>query len=123
MGVRQPLKNRFNPSPFPLFLQLKPHINGPFTPDLAHPVAEVGTVAEKEGWPLDIRVGEYLAPCGFNRPPDHWVNHVLTTERFLKVPGTFSNSWFLPYGFLKKITFSWYKRNMIIVEHVDKTNF
>lgn len=53
----------------PLFLslaslsfQLKPHINGPFTPDLAHPVAEVGTVAEKEGWPLDIRVGECLPP-------------------------------------------------------------
>uniref|UniRef100_A0A8I5ZLT6 Aconitate hydratase, mitochondrial n=1 Tax=Rattus norvegicus TaxID=10116 RepID=A0A8I5ZLT6_RAT len=37
--------------------ELKPHINGPFTPDLAHPVADVGTVAEKEGWPLDIRVG------------------------------------------------------------------
>ncbi|EPY88536.1 aconitate hydratase, mitochondrial-like isoform 2 [Camelus ferus] len=37
--------------------ELKPHINGPFTPDLAHPVAEVGSVAEKEGWPLDIRVG------------------------------------------------------------------
>uniref|UniRef100_A0A8C9DDT4 Aconitase 2 n=1 Tax=Prolemur simus TaxID=1328070 RepID=A0A8C9DDT4_PROSS len=37
--------------------ELKPHINGPFTPDLAHPVAEVGTVAEKEGWPVDIRVG------------------------------------------------------------------
>uniref|UniRef100_A0A7I2V6A6 Aconitase 2 n=1 Tax=Homo sapiens TaxID=9606 RepID=A0A7I2V6A6_HUMAN len=36
--------------------ELKPHINGPFTPDLAHPVAEVGKVAEKEGWPLDIRV-------------------------------------------------------------------
>uniref|UniRef100_A0A2I3H3V9 Aconitate hydratase, mitochondrial n=1 Tax=Nomascus leucogenys TaxID=61853 RepID=A0A2I3H3V9_NOMLE len=37
--------------------ELKPHINGPFTPDKAHPVAEVGKVAEKEGWPLDIRVG------------------------------------------------------------------
>uniref|UniRef100_A0A8C5V4U3 Aconitate hydratase, mitochondrial n=1 Tax=Microcebus murinus TaxID=30608 RepID=A0A8C5V4U3_MICMU len=37
--------------------ELKPHINGPFTPDLAHPVAEVGAVAEKEGWPVDIRVG------------------------------------------------------------------
>ncbi|KAG8517884.1 Aconitate hydratase, mitochondrial, partial [Galemys pyrenaicus] len=42
--------------------ELKPHINGPFTPDLAHPVAEVGAVAEKEGWPLDIRVGERLTP-------------------------------------------------------------
>lgn len=36
---------------------LKPPISGPFTPDLAHPVAELDTVAEKEGWPLDIRVG------------------------------------------------------------------
>ena len=46
----------------PLSFQLKPHINGPFTPDLAHPVADVGSVAEKEGWPLDIRVGECLPP-------------------------------------------------------------
>uniref|UniRef100_A0A2R9CK35 Aconitate hydratase n=1 Tax=Pan paniscus TaxID=9597 RepID=A0A2R9CK35_PANPA len=30
------------------FSELKLHINGPFTPDLAHPVAEVGKVAEKE---------------------------------------------------------------------------
>lgn len=48
-------------------LQLKPHINGPFTPDLAHPVAEVGTVAEKEGWPVDIRVGEHPLACQRNR--------------------------------------------------------
>uniref|UniRef100_A0A6I8PWS1 Aconitate hydratase, mitochondrial n=1 Tax=Xenopus tropicalis TaxID=8364 RepID=A0A6I8PWS1_XENTR len=37
--------------------ELKPHINGPFTPDLANPVSEVGAVAEQKGWPLDIRVG------------------------------------------------------------------
>uniref|UniRef100_W5N0W0 Aconitase 2, mitochondrial n=1 Tax=Lepisosteus oculatus TaxID=7918 RepID=W5N0W0_LEPOC len=37
--------------------QLKPHINGPFTPDLAHPVSEVGAVAEKSGWPLEVKVG------------------------------------------------------------------
>uniref|UniRef100_A0A3B3REC4 Aconitate hydratase, mitochondrial n=1 Tax=Paramormyrops kingsleyae TaxID=1676925 RepID=A0A3B3REC4_9TELE len=37
--------------------ELKPHINGPFTPDLAHPVAEIGAVAEKSGWPLDVKVG------------------------------------------------------------------
>ncbi|XP_068120935.1 aconitate hydratase, mitochondrial isoform X2 [Hyperolius riggenbachi] len=37
--------------------ELKPHINGPFTPDLATPVSDVGTVAEQKGWPLDIRVG------------------------------------------------------------------
>ncbi|XP_066489657.1 aconitate hydratase, mitochondrial [Tiliqua scincoides] len=37
--------------------ELKPLINGPFTPDLAHTVEEIGTVAEKKGWPVDIRVG------------------------------------------------------------------
>ncbi|XP_067875538.1 aconitate hydratase, mitochondrial [Heterodontus francisci] len=37
--------------------ELKPHINGPFTPDLAHLVSEVGAVAENNKWPLDIRVG------------------------------------------------------------------
>ncbi|KAA0725250.1 Aconitate hydratase, mitochondrial [Triplophysa tibetana] len=37
--------------------ELKPHINGPFTPDLAHPVSEVGSVAEKNGWPLEVKVG------------------------------------------------------------------
>ncbi|XP_026861875.2 aconitate hydratase, mitochondrial [Electrophorus electricus] len=37
--------------------ELKPHINGPFTPDLAHPVSSIGSVAEKNGWPLDVKVG------------------------------------------------------------------
>uniref|UniRef100_A0A8C6LJP0 Aconitate hydratase, mitochondrial n=1 Tax=Nothobranchius furzeri TaxID=105023 RepID=A0A8C6LJP0_NOTFU len=37
--------------------ELKPHINGPFTPDLAHPVSEIGAVAKKSGWPLEVKVG------------------------------------------------------------------
>ncbi|KAK3529687.1 hypothetical protein QTP70_033682 [Hemibagrus guttatus] len=37
--------------------ELKPHINGPFTPDLAHPVSDIGSVAEKNGWPLEVKVG------------------------------------------------------------------
>uniref|UniRef100_A0AAX7U4Z7 Aconitase/3-isopropylmalate dehydratase large subunit alpha/beta/alpha domain-containing protein n=1 Tax=Astatotilapia calliptera TaxID=8154 RepID=A0AAX7U4Z7_ASTCA len=37
--------------------ELKPHINGPFTPDLAHPVSEVGAAAQKNGWPLEVKVG------------------------------------------------------------------
>lgn len=37
--------------------QLEPHINGPFTPDLAHPVSEIGKRAKENGWPVDIRVG------------------------------------------------------------------
>lgn len=36
--------------------KLEPHINGPFTPDLAHPISEVGKAAKKNGWPMDIKV-------------------------------------------------------------------
>ncbi|XP_024081269.1 probable aconitate hydratase, mitochondrial isoform X2 [Cimex lectularius] len=36
---------------------LQPHVNGPFTPDLAHPISKLGENAKKAGWPLDIRVG------------------------------------------------------------------
>nr|CAD7585833.1 unnamed protein product [Timema genevievae] len=38
--------------------KLEPHINGPFTPDLAHPISKVGQTAKEKGWPLDIKVGD-----------------------------------------------------------------
>lgn len=37
--------------------ELEPHVNGPFTPDLAHPISKLGKTAKEKGWPLDIRVG------------------------------------------------------------------
>lgn len=37
--------------------ELEPHINGPFTPDLATPVSKMKETAEKNGWPLDVSVG------------------------------------------------------------------
>ncbi|GIY29043.1 aconitate hydratase, mitochondrial [Caerostris darwini] len=37
--------------------ELEPHINGPFTPDLAHPISQLGKAAKANNWPLDIRVG------------------------------------------------------------------
>ncbi|MEX2659173.1 MAG: aconitate hydratase [Acidimicrobiales bacterium] len=33
---------------------LEPHINGPHSPDLAHPVSRVGANAKLNGWPLEI---------------------------------------------------------------------
>ena len=38
-------------------LQLEPHVNGPFTPDLASPISQLGENARKNGWPMDIKVG------------------------------------------------------------------
>ncbi|CAH1794200.1 unnamed protein product [Owenia fusiformis] len=37
--------------------ELEPHVNGPFTPDLAHPIQKLGDRAKKNDWPLDIKVG------------------------------------------------------------------
>ncbi|MDA9774360.1 aconitate hydratase [Saprospiraceae bacterium] len=33
---------------------LEPHVNGPFTPDLATPISELAAAAEKNGWPTDL---------------------------------------------------------------------
>ncbi|MFM6984876.1 MAG: aconitate hydratase [Chitinophagaceae bacterium] len=37
--------------------ELEPHINGPFTPDLATPISKMKEVAAANGWPLSVEVG------------------------------------------------------------------
>ncbi len=36
---------------------LRPHLNGPFTPDLATPVGELGAKAKTNGWPIKVDWG------------------------------------------------------------------
>jgi aconitate hydratase len=36
---------------------LRPHLNGPFTPDLATPVGELGKIAREKGWPIKVDWG------------------------------------------------------------------
>ncbi|EJU00580.1 aconitate hydratase 2 [Dacryopinax primogenitus] len=36
--------------------ELEPHINGPFTPDLATPISKLKEVAKENGWPEEIKV-------------------------------------------------------------------
>jgi aconitate hydratase len=36
---------------------LRPHLNGPFTPDLATPVGELGAKAKANGWPIKVDWG------------------------------------------------------------------
>ena len=36
---------------------LSPHINGPHTPDLSRPLAELGAEATANGWPLEVSAG------------------------------------------------------------------
>ena len=37
--------------------ELEPHVNGPFTPDLAWPISKLAEAVKKEGWPEEIEVG------------------------------------------------------------------
>nr|QIE05300.1 mitochondrial aconitase ACO2 [Halichondria panicea] len=36
--------------------ELEPLVNGPFTPDLANPISQLGNNARENGWPMDIKV-------------------------------------------------------------------
>ncbi|GAA4318825.1 aconitate hydratase [Pontixanthobacter gangjinensis] len=37
--------------------ELKPHLNGPFTPDLATPISEMGEKAKEHDWPINVDWG------------------------------------------------------------------
>ncbi|CAL4141938.1 unnamed protein product [Meganyctiphanes norvegica] len=37
--------------------ELVPHVNGPFTPDLATPIHNLGEAAAANGWPMEIKAG------------------------------------------------------------------
>lgn len=36
---------------------LEPHLNGPFSPDIATPISKLGEEAKKNGWPLEVEWG------------------------------------------------------------------
>jgi aconitate hydratase len=42
--------------------ELEPHLNGPFTPDLATPISKMREVAEQNGWPINVEVS-LLGSC------------------------------------------------------------
>lgn len=37
--------------------EMEPYVNGPFTPDRATPISQMRAEAEKNGWPLELKVG------------------------------------------------------------------
>src|SRR6056297_542397 len=42
--------------------ELKPHLNGPFTPDLATPISEMAAKAKENEWPINVDWG-LIGPC------------------------------------------------------------
>jgi aconitate hydratase len=37
--------------------ELEPHVNGPFTPDLATPISQFAAAVKKNDWPAELKVG------------------------------------------------------------------
>ncbi len=37
--------------------ELEPHVNGPFTPDLAWPISKFADAVKENGWPRELEVG------------------------------------------------------------------
>lgn len=37
--------------------ELEPHVNGPFTPDAAHPISQLAKAVKENGWPQQMEVG------------------------------------------------------------------
>jgi aconitate hydratase len=37
--------------------ELEPHVNGPFTPDLAWPISKFATAVKENNWPAELEVG------------------------------------------------------------------
>lgn len=37
--------------------ELEPHINGPFTPDLATPISKFSAAVKANNWPEEVKVG------------------------------------------------------------------
>ena len=37
--------------------ELEPYVNGPFTPDLAHPLSKFADELRKNGWPAELKAG------------------------------------------------------------------
>ncbi|XP_065898559.1 aconitate hydratase, mitochondrial-like [Dysidea avara] len=71
---------------------LQPHVNGPFTPDLAHPISSLGSTAVEKGWPLDIKVA-LIGSCTNSSYEDMSRSASIArqaTERGVKAKSTFT---------------------------------
>jgi aconitate hydratase len=43
--------------------ELEPHVNGPFTPDLAHPLSKFADAIRANGWPSELKVCGCVGVC------------------------------------------------------------
>ena len=56
-------------------------MNGPFTPDLYHPISKLKQTATEKGWPLDIKVGKFTP----QRAQCEWTFHPRLISSNIKI--------------------------------------
>ena len=77
--------------------ELEPHINGPFTPDLATPISKMKDVLKENDWPVEVKVG-LIGSCTNSSYEDisraasiakqALNNHLTTASEFTITPGS-----------------------------------
>ncbi|MBP7642206.1 MAG: aconitate hydratase [Saprospiraceae bacterium] len=77
--------------------ELEPHINGPFTPDLATPISKMKEVLKENDWPVEVKVG-LIGSCTNSSYEDisraasiaeqALNNHLTTVSEFTITPGS-----------------------------------
>lgn len=72
--------------------ELEPHLNGPFTPDLATPVSKMKEVAKENGWPVNIQVG-LIGSCTNSSYED--LSRAVSVARQVKEKGLTTKSEYL----------------------------
>jgi len=71
---------------------LEPHVNGPFTPDRAHPLSEFAAAVRANGWPEELRVA-LIGSCTNSSYED--MSRVATIARFAAEHGLKAKSQFM----------------------------
>jgi aconitate hydratase len=72
--------------------ELEPHLNGPFTPDLATPISKMKEVAKENGWPINIQVG-LIGSCTNSSYED--LSRAVSVARQVKEKGLTTKSEYL----------------------------
>lgn len=72
--------------------ELEPHVNGPFTPDLATPISKLKEEATKNGWPLKVQVG-LIGSCTNSSYED--ISRAVSIAKQVKAKGLKSKAGFM----------------------------
>lgn len=101
--------------------ELEPHLNGPFTPDLATPISKMKEVAKLNGWPTNIQVG-LIGSCTNSSYED--ISRAVSIARQVSEKGLKTKSEFLINPGSEQIRFTIQRDGFIdVLEGIGATLF